>query len=115
MGKMRKEIYEALIEGASDGLTDSALYNFVVRRCPKTSSKKIVRAALGALEDSNVRDENVLRVVYALAITERLRHLGVNDQPHKSAPVAEPDAQLKRKAKKDKDLSVPAEMPVTTH
>ncbi len=47
----RKKIYQALLEGASEGLTDNALYDFVVRQHPKATSKKIVRASLLALSD----------------------------------------------------------------
>jgi hypothetical protein len=70
--KKRKKVYDALIEGASEGLSDAALYAFVLKKCPKTTSKRIVRASLLALSDSDVRDANVLHVVYALAIKHRL-------------------------------------------
>ena len=70
--KKRKKVYDALIEGASEGLSDAALYEFVVKKCPKTTSKRIVRASLLALSDPDVRDANVLQVVYALAIKHRL-------------------------------------------
>ncbi|CDN54577.1 Hypothetical protein RG1141_CH22380 [Neorhizobium galegae bv. officinalis bv. officinalis str. HAMBI 1141] len=71
MGEKRK-VYEALVDGAMDGLTDDALFKFVTRRCPKTSSKKIVRAALLGLTDPHLRDKNILDTIYALAIKHRM-------------------------------------------
>lgn len=70
--KKRKKVYDALIEGASQGLSDTALYDFVLEKCPKTTSKRIVRASLLALSDPDVKDARVLHVVYALAIKHRL-------------------------------------------
>ena len=72
MGEKRKQVYAALIEGATAGLADDKLYHFVLERCPKTSSRKIVRASLLALSDPDVMDCNVLNVIYALAIKHRL-------------------------------------------
>lgn len=71
MGEKRR-VYEALVDGATEGLTDKALYEFVARRCPKTSSKKIVRAALLGLTDPHLRDRNILDTIYALAIKHRM-------------------------------------------
>lgn len=69
--KIRK-VYEALIEGAYLGLSDAALHDYVFEKCPKATSKRLVRAALLALSDPNVQDRNVLNVIYALAIRHRL-------------------------------------------
>jgi hypothetical protein len=44
--KEKKRVYEALVDGAMEGLVGDALYDFVRSRCPKASSKKIVRASL---------------------------------------------------------------------
>ncbi|PZM17161.1 hypothetical protein [Rhizobium tubonense] len=71
--KKRKKVYEALLDGACHGLTDERLYKFVLEHCPKTNSKRIVRASLLALEDPHVKDVNVLHVIYALAIKHRLK------------------------------------------
>ncbi|WP_105400666.1 hypothetical protein [Neorhizobium sp. T7_12] len=71
MGEKRK-VYEALVDGAMEGLTDEALFKFVTKRCPKTSSKKIVRAALLGLSDPHLRDRNILDTIYALAIKHRM-------------------------------------------
>ncbi|MCW1750488.1 hypothetical protein [Rhizobium acaciae] len=70
--KEKKRVYEALVDGAMEGLTDQALYDFVRARCPKATSKKIVRASLLALMDPHLRDRNILDVIYALAIKHRL-------------------------------------------
>ena len=65
-------MYDALVEGAYEGLSDVDLYNYVLARCPKATSKRLVRAALLALSDPEVDDRNVLNVIYALAIKHRL-------------------------------------------
>ncbi|MBY5540437.1 hypothetical protein HFO60_10350 [Rhizobium leguminosarum] len=70
--KEKKRVYEALVDGAMEGLTDEALYDFVKARCPKATSKKIVRASLLALLDPHLKDRNILDVIYALAIKHRL-------------------------------------------
>ena len=79
MGEKRKKIYEALVDGATEGLSGNALYEFVLKRCPKTSSKKIVRASLLALTDPHLTDRNVLDTIYALAIKHRMDEVRVAD------------------------------------
>lgn len=79
MSEKRKKIYHALIDGATEGLSGNALYEFVVKKCPKTSSKKIVRAALLALTDPDVTDRNMLDTIYALAIKHRMDEIGNGD------------------------------------
>ena len=69
--KIRK-IYDALVEGAYQGLSDAALHDYVFEHCPKATSKRLVRAALLALSDPEIQDRNVLNVIYALAIKHRL-------------------------------------------
>lgn len=69
--KIRK-IYDALVEGAYQGLSDVELHDYVFEHCPKASSKRLVRAALLALSDPEIKDRNVLNVIYALAIKHRL-------------------------------------------
>lgn len=69
--KIRK-VYDALIEGAYKGHSDTDLYNYVLEQCPKATSKRLVRASLLALSDPEVQDRNVLNVIYALAIKHRL-------------------------------------------
>lgn len=77
MGKKLNKVYEELLEGATDGLKKQGLYDYVLERCPETSSKRIVKASLFALSDPHVRDRHILEAVYALAITYRLSALGV--------------------------------------
>lgn len=79
MGEKKKKIYHALVEGATTGLTDKALFKFVQDKCPKTSSKNIVRASLLALSDPDLRDANILNTIYALAIKHRLDALSPDD------------------------------------
>tara|TARA_R110002012_G_scaffold258598_4_gene439221 strand:- start:9465 stop:9749 length:285 start_codon:yes stop_codon:yes gene_type:complete len=69
--KIRK-VYDALVEGAYQGLSDVELHDYVFEQCPKATSKRLVRAALLALSDPHVQDRNVLNVIYALAIKHRL-------------------------------------------
>jgi hypothetical protein len=70
--KEKKRVYEALVDGAMEGLSDKALYDFVLSRCPKATSRKIVRASLFALTDPHLKDRNILDTIYALAIKHRL-------------------------------------------
>lgn len=67
-----RKVYDALIEGAYRGLSDVELQDYVLDKCPKATSKRLVRAATLALGDPNVQDRNVLNVIYALAIKHRL-------------------------------------------
>jgi hypothetical protein len=87
--KEKKRVYEALVDGAMEGLTDDALYEFVRRRCPKATSKKIVRASLLALADPHLMDRNILDVIYALAIKHRLDE-GVMDEEEEADVAASP-------------------------
>jgi len=79
MSEKKKAVYAALLDGATSGLTDDRLYAFVLERCPGTSSKRIVRASLLALSDPNLRDRNILSVIYALAIKHRLEEGSLED------------------------------------
>lgn len=95
MGEKRKHVYEALVDGATEGLSGKTLYEFVLKRCPKTSSKKIVRASLLALTDPHLRDRNILDTIYALAIKHRLDEINVtedhdDDDTRELVPVAKP-------------------------
>ena len=72
MSDKLKKIYEALVDGAEEGLTGAPLFKHVVDECPKATSKKIVKASLLALTDKDLKDEKVLRAIYDLAIKHRL-------------------------------------------
>lgn len=89
--KEKKRVYEALVDGAMEGLTDEALYAFVRQRCPKATSKKIVQASLLALADPHLMDRNILDVIYALAIKHRLEE-GVTDDDHEEEEAAMEEA-----------------------
>ena len=69
----KKQVYEALIDGASQGLSDEKLYDFVLDVCPDAKSKTIVRASLLALSDPDIKNANILHTIYALAIKHRLQ------------------------------------------
>lgn len=49
------------MDGTEEGLTEKVLYKYVVERCPKATSKKIVKASLLALTDSDLKNEQLLR------------------------------------------------------
>jgi hypothetical protein len=72
MSSKQKKIYHALVEGATEGMTDNKLFKHVMSECPKATSKKIVKASLLALSDPDLKDGSVLQVIYALAIKHRL-------------------------------------------
>lgn len=100
MSETRKKIYHALVDGATDGLSGQKLYDYVRKQVPKTTSKKIVRAALLALTDPDVTDRNVLDVIYALAIKHRLDSLNIHDGDEDAAEVVEPAPLLKKSRRK---------------
>lgn len=93
MGEKRKRVYHTLVDGAKDGLTDNEL-----KKWPKTSSKRIVRASLLALSNPDLHDRHILDVIYALAIKHRLDDLGIakdgaeDYDMTKPAPFIEPAA-----------------------
>lgn len=93
----RKKIYEALLEGARNGLKDQSLYAHVTENCDKASSKKIVRASLLALSDPDLKDAVVLEAIYALAIKHRLDPVSANDEHE------DEDEKPAKKGKKDRD------------
>lgn len=72
MGEKRKRVYQALVDGATEGLSGDQLFSYIRERCPKVTSKKLVRSALLALTDDDIRDRNILDIIYALAIRHRL-------------------------------------------
>lgn len=110
MGEKKRRIYEALIDGATEGLTADALHNYVCNRCPDASSKKIVRASLGALQDKHVQDASILRAVYALAIRERMRRFGIGVPVNEVEDCAQPIAPSpKQQAPRARKGQAPAE------
>lgn len=99
MGEQIDRIYEALVTGAEKGLTDKELFDYVFGNCPKATSKKIVKASLLALTDPDLRDSNILHVIYALAIKHRLDPLSKKDLLLGDEPLAE-NAQIKKRKKR---------------
>jgi len=72
MGKKLKSVYGTMISGISEGLTGSALYEYVTYNCQHASEKRICRASLLALADARVQDRSVLEHIYQLAVHNRL-------------------------------------------
>lgn len=104
VGKVGK-IYDALIEGAERGLVDDALYRHVLEECPKASSKRIVKASLLALSDPDVKNAEILRVVYALAIKHRLDPVTESDFEDIDEPTADKARVRKRKGRKKREAA----------
>ena len=100
MSDKHKKIYHALVDGATEGLSGQKLYDYVVGEVPKTSSKKIVRAALLALTDPDVTERHVLDVIYALAIKHRLDSLGIETDDEDETPAKAEAAPLLKKSRK---------------
>jgi hypothetical protein len=69
---VKKQIREALVEGATEGLRGDKLFARVSERVPQASTRKIVRTALLTLSDPSLTDRNILNVIYALALKYRL-------------------------------------------
>lgn len=104
MGEKRK-LYEALVDGATEGLTDKALQDYVIGRCPKASGKKIVRAAITALQDPHLKDRNILDTICTLAIKHRMDEFQGSEGP--SARDSWP-APFSRRADKETQGANPA-------
>ena len=67
-----KQIQAALLKGASAGLGEVALYEFVLKHCPAVSREKIVRNALALITNPDIDDRHILDALYALVIMYRL-------------------------------------------
>ncbi len=111
MGKKLDRVYHALLDGAYKGHSGEELYRYVIDICPKASSKRIVRASLLALTDSEVKDRNVLNVIYAVAIKYRLVSLGVEEDQQEDDDEALDTPSVTKKMKTKLESSA-AEIPV---
>jgi hypothetical protein len=109
VSEKRKRVYEALLDGATEGFSGKALFDFVLERCPKATSKKIVRASLLALTDPDVTDRNVLHTIYALAIAHRMDEVGSASDPDDDENPTEKTPVLRKLKKKRASDSAPAE------
>ncbi|WP_426238813.1 hypothetical protein [Pararhizobium sp. DWP1-1-3] len=109
MSEKKKRIYRALVDGATEGLSDKGLFEFVQKRVPKVSSKNIVRASLLALSDPDIKDGTILHTIYALAIKHRLDGGHADDDEDIATPIAEvaatdtPPKAKRSKAKNKQD------------
>lgn len=74
-----KKIYKSLVSGAREGLADRALFQHVLVKNPKATSKKIVKASLLALTDPDLKDPAALHAIYALAIKHRVDPVSAAD------------------------------------
>ncbi|MGO7998083.1 hypothetical protein ACC734_37515, partial [Rhizobium ruizarguesonis] len=86
MGKGRNRIYEAVLEGATGGLSEKELYDFTVKLCQKVTSKKIVRASVLVLSDPFVTDSSILKTISTFAVEHRLKQLGIENGPMITVP-----------------------------
>ncbi len=106
MGKKLNKVYEALVGGAADGLTGRELYAHVVDQCPKTSSKRIVKASLFALSDPDVKERGLLEAIYALAIDYRLSSLGIDEESHDTDEEGSPAPLVSQELRKRLESTV---------
>lgn len=90
MSVSKSDLQEALIEGATDGLTSGQLFVHVREKFPKAKTEKIVRAAFRALSEPTLKDRSILDVLYALALQHRLdeRDGGGDDDGDAAPPKA---------------------------
>ncbi len=100
MADSKKQIQQALLEGAAGGLSGEPLLQFVKRET-KAKSKKIVHAAFFALSDPDLKDRKVLDTLFELGLSYRLRA----EEEDQSSDDAEPSSKaatlpLPEKAKK---------------
>lgn len=72
MADTKAALQEALIEGATQGLTSKALFEYVKSEVPKAKTKKIVKAAFMALSEPKLKDRHILDTIYSLALQHRL-------------------------------------------
>lgn len=108
MPGMKKEIQEALVEGATQGLRDKQLFEYVRSECPKAKTKKIVHAAFLALSDPDLKDRNILDVIYALALRYRLNDdIGEDDSASEPEQVPEASKAPKNRNRSSKAASLP--------
>ncbi|WP_145642302.1 hypothetical protein [Neorhizobium alkalisoli] len=73
MGKKLNSVYGMMISGILEGLSGSALYEYVTENCQDASEKRICRASLLALADPRVEDRNIPEHIYQLAVSARFR------------------------------------------
>lgn len=71
LGKKLNSVYGTMILGISEGLSGSALYDYVTQNCRDASEKRIRRASLLALADDRVKDRAILEHIYQLAVHSR--------------------------------------------
>lgn len=96
MAESKSAVVEALVEGATRGLSGNELFVFVQTECPTTKTKKIVKSAFWALSDPDLKDRNILDTIYALALRHRLDETGADadedgdDQDEKPVVAVEP-------------------------
>ncbi|MBR0556309.1 hypothetical protein J5J10_11535 [Ciceribacter sp. L1K23] len=89
----RKNIYAAMVDGATEGRSDRDLFSYIIERCPNASARKILRAAVLGLEDPKLIDRNVLNTILAFAVKTKLRDFDRKPpKPRKSAKANAEDA-----------------------
>lgn len=95
----KNELEEALVDGATEGLNSTQLFQKVREQYPRAKTAKIVRAAFHALSEPTLKDRNVLDVIYALALKHRLDEPeGSSDDDREDTPQESLQKKLKSKA-----------------
>ncbi|MCX5569577.1 hypothetical protein OSH07_10275 [Kaistia sp. K-TC2] len=102
MSVSKRDLEEALVDGATEGLNNKQLFERVRERYPKVKTSKIVRAAFHALSEPTLKDRNILDVIYALALKHRLDGVPSGqsgDDDDDNSDTAELDGAASRKSK----------------
>ena len=91
------KLYDALVQGATSGLTGEALFTHVRTARPDKGDKAFVKAGLLALADAKITEKPVLDAIYDLTIQRRLGAPATDqvDEGHSND-----DASAKKRRKK---------------
>ena len=110
MGEERKKVYEALVDGATEGYRDRQLYDFVQHAVPGHPARKSSVPRCWRLSDPDLRDHNILSTIYALAIKHRRDTVRSDDDRHDDDPtqLAPSIADVKTTAKAQSGEDLPA-------
>lgn len=102
--RQEKVVYQAVIDGAKQGLGADALFAHVQAASPKAGSKTVVKQALLALSDSDIMEKAALDAIYDLAIRHRFAEASTEEVTEEAEAEAVAESQRKpAKKKKSKD------------
>lgn len=84
MGEKRKRVYEAMVDGATEGLSGDQLFSYIRERCPKVTSKKFTGGPgfwhqVGSEQMRQHRRVNLVRFDLGIGDCPYLQGMGEND------------------------------------